>query len=122
MVGRTLEHAVDEQLLLQVVHRLADIDLLHEPSVLAEDACDDLVELLIVGRIVVAHEGGIIIEDDTLVLEVAIIITEVLSQLRQLSLVLDIEGVEDAQLGVRANLPHYETVDVGVGIGADDQR
>ena len=87
----SLEHAVDEQLLLKMVHRLADVDLCNEPAIPTEDAGDDLVELLIVGRIVVAHEGGIIIEDDTLVLEVAIIITEVLSQLRQLPVILDIE-------------------------------
>ena len=29
----SLEHAVDEQLLLKMVHRLADVDLCNEPAI-----------------------------------------------------------------------------------------
>ena len=87
----TLEHAVDEQLLLKMVHRLADVDLRNEPSIPSQHLGDNLVEFIVVGCIGVAHEGGIVVEDDSLVLEILVIIAEILSQLRQLLVILHIE-------------------------------
>ena len=87
----TFEHAVDEQLLLKMVHRLADVNLRNEPSIASEHLGDNLVELIVVGCIGVSHKGGIVVEDDSLVLEIFVIIAKVLSELRQLPVILDIE-------------------------------
>ena len=87
----SLEHAVDEQLLLKMVHRLADVDLRNEPSIASEHLGDNLVELIVVGCIGVSNEGRIVVEDDSLVLEILIVVAEVLSELRQLPGILHIE-------------------------------
>ena len=87
----SLEHAVDEQLLLKMVHRLADVDLCNEPAIPSQHLGDNLVELIVVGCIGVSHEGCIVVEDDSFVLEILIVVAEVLSELRQLLVILDIE-------------------------------
>lgn len=91
VVGLALEHTVDEFLLLQVIPRLADIDFSHQPSIVPEHSRDDLIEVIGVSRIRVAHEGCIVVEDDSLVLEILIVVAEVLSELRQLPVILHIE-------------------------------
>ena len=122
VVGLALEHTVDEFLLLQVIPRLADIDFSHQPSIVPEHSRDDLIEVIGVSRIRVSHEGCIVVEDDPLALEILVIVAEVLSNLRKLALILHVERIDNAEALVRTYLPHYHTVDVGVGIQADDQR
>lgn len=122
VIGLALEHTVDEFLLLQVIPRLADIDLRHQPSVASEHSRYDLIEVIGVSRIRVAYEGRIIIEDDPLALEILVIVAEVLSNLRKLALILHVERIDDAEALVRTYLPHHQTVDVGIGIQTDDQR
>jgi hypothetical protein len=98
VVGLALEHAIDELLLHEVVPWLADIDLSDQPSIFAENARNDLIEVLGMSSIGVAHEGCIIVEYDSLALEILVVVAEVLSEFRKLALILHVEGFEDAKL------------------------
>ena len=91
MVRPSLEHTIDEFLLLQVIPRFANIDFSHQPTILSQDFRHYLIEVLCMSSIRVSNECRIIVEDDTLILEILVIITEVLSEFWQLALILDIE-------------------------------
>ncbi len=122
MAGTAKEHAVDEQVLLNVPHGLPDIHIIDEPAMLTEEPFDGMGKVIVLQGIVVTYESGIIVEYNFLGLMVAVILTHIIYQLRQFALVFGEERLEDAQLAVVTHLPYHTPVDVGIGIEGKNQR
>ena len=100
----------------------ADIHLLHDPPLLDETVLDGVGKSLGATSIVIAHKGGVVTEHDLLCPEILVVSTEIIDQLRQPSLILDEERLDDSELHVLAGLSDDHPVDVGVGIEGDPQR
>ena len=88
---------VDEQVLLIVAHRVAKVHILYLPPVALKLMDDDISEVLIVHGIVRAERRGIVIEDHRLVLMISVVRAEIIDQGGNLTLELDVEGLEDVQ-------------------------
>lgn len=72
------EHTVDEQHLLQVSHRVAQIDLVDIPAMVCEIVGDEGMEVIIHQGVVVAHEGRVVVEVNLLASLVLVILHELI--------------------------------------------
>ena len=122
MQGATLEHTVNEQLLIDMVHLLADADIGDLPSIPLQSLDNGAMEVIVMKGIVVRDEGRVIVKDHTLIAVVSIIGAEVLDKLRQLPVIFHEQRIDAPQLGIFPYLTYNDPVDVGVGIEGDDQR
>ena len=104
-----------------VLHRVADIDILHPPAVSLELVDDDPSEVLFIDGVVRAEGGGVVVEDDRLVLMVLVVGAKVRYERGDFALELGVERlyyVEPLADGLPCDYP----VDVGVVVHADTDR
>ena len=113
----TRKALIDEQVLLIMAHRITEIHVNDLPSVTFKLMDDNPTEILIVYGIVGTKRRGIIIEHHRLVLVEGIIGAKVVNERRNLSLILDVEGLNDVQ-AVAAWLSGHYPVDIGVIVHA----
>ena len=85
---------VDEQVLLVMPHRIAEIHILHLPTMPFKLMDDHPVEVLVVDGIVRAKSGGIVVEDDCMVGMGRVVRAEVSDERRYFALKLDVKGFE----------------------------
>ena len=76
----TSKALVDEQVLLIVAHRVAQVHILYLPPVALKLMDDDIAEVLVVDGIVRAERRGVVVEDDRLVLMISVIGAEIIDQ------------------------------------------
>ena len=88
---------VDEQVLLIVAHRVAQVHILYLPPVALKFMDDDVAEVLVIHGIVRAESRGVVVENNRLVLMICVVRAEIIDQGRNLTLELDVEGLEDVQ-------------------------
>ena len=93
----TRKALVDEEVLLVVAHRVAQVHILYLPPVSFKLMDDDIAEVLIVHGIVRAEGRGIVVEDDRLVLMISVVRAEIIDQGGNLTFELDVERFEDVQ-------------------------
>ena len=110
-IGFALEHTVNEQLLLHVVHRFTNIDIAHLPPLSTESLNDYPSEVLIIHSIVATKSRAVIIEYNLLVLMIAVILTEVANEFHKLALILNKEGFNDTQIPAINNLSGNKPID-----------
>ena len=79
------------KILLVVLHRVANIDILHLPTVFLKLVNNDPSEVLFVDGIVRAECGGVVVVDDRFVLVVLVVLTEVRDECRYLALEFGVE-------------------------------
>ncbi len=115
LAGETL---VDEEVLLVVAHRIAEVHVLHLPALAFELVDDNPVEVLVVDGIVGAEGGGIVVVDDAVRGVRGVVSAEVGDERRDFALELDVERFEDVQT-VAPWLTADDPVDVGVVVHAD---
>ena len=82
---------VDEQVLLIMSHRVAQVHILYLPPVALKLMDDDIAEVLVVHGIVRAKCCGIVVEDDRLVLMISVVRAEIIDQGGNLTLELNLE-------------------------------
>ena len=80
-----------------VLHRVADIDILHPPAVSLELVDDDPSEVLFIDGVVRAEGGGVLVEDDRLVLMVLVVGTKVRYERGDFALELGVETFDYVQ-------------------------
>ena len=88
---------VDEQVLLVMAHRVAQVHILYLPPVALKLMNNHIAEVLVVHSIVRAKRRGIVVEDDRLVLMIGVVRTEIIDQGGNLTLELDVEGLQNVQ-------------------------
>ena len=93
----TSKALVDEQVLLIVAHRVAQVHILYLPPVALKLMDDHIPEVLVVHGIVRAECRGIVVEDNRLVLMISVVRAEIIDQGGNLTLELDVEGFQDVQ-------------------------
>ena len=104
-----------------VLHRIADIDILHPPAVSLELVDDDPSEVLFIDGVVRAEGGGVVVEDDRLVLMVLVVGAKVRYERGDFALELGIERLDDIE-AFPHGLPCDYPVNVGVVVHADTDR
>lgn len=62
MLRTALKHAVDKQLLLDVVPLLADAHVIDIPAVRVQNIADDSMKVIVADSVVIADKGRIIIK------------------------------------------------------------
>ena len=117
----TSEALIDEQVLLIVAHRVAQVHILYLPPVALKFMDDDVAEVLVIHGIVRAEGRGVVVEDNRLVLMISVVRAEIIDQGGNLTLELDVEGFENIQAGARW-LAGYNPVDIGIVVHADANR
>ena len=119
-----------------VLHRVADIDNLHPPAVSLELVDDHPAEVLLIDGVVRAEGGGVVVEDDRLVLMVLVVGAKVCNERGDFALKLGVERfdyVEPLADGLPClspscrprsvvHLPCDYPVDIGVVVHADTDR
>ena len=103
-------------------HRVAQIDLVDIPTMVGEIVGDEGVKVIIHQGVVVAHEGGVIVEVDLFAAMICIVSHELVEQGGQLLLILDKDALEQACLSTQVVLANGYPVDEGVGIEGDTER
>ena len=76
----TRKALVDEQVLLVVAHRVAQVHILYLPSVALKLMDYDVAEILVVHGIIRAKGRGIVVIDDRLVLMISVVRAEIIDQ------------------------------------------
>ena len=94
--GTTAEHIVDKSILLDVVHRVAQVYVAHSPSHGAQGLDDLRVRGVVVQAPVSANHGGVVVEYHLMAAMEMIVSIKVLEQLGNLALILYEERLEDA--------------------------
>ena len=119
-----------------VLHRVADIDILHPPAVSLELVDNDPAEVLFIDGVVRAEGGGVVVEDDRLVLMVLVVGAKVRNERGDFALELGIERLDDIEAFPHGlpclspscrprsvvHLPCDYPVDIGVVVHADTDR
>ena len=119
-----------------VLHRVSDIDILHPPAVSLELVDDDPSEVLFIDGVVRAEGGGVVVEDDRLVLMVLVVGTKVRYERGDFALELGVERLDDIEPFSHGlpclspscrprsvvHLPCDYPVDIGVVVHADTDR
>ena len=104
-------------------HRVAEQDRLNGPAVELELPFDDGLEILLTDGVVSTQGGGIVIEDDMLTPVIAVVPAEIVDEGGDLTLELDIEGLDDIEPAVACiDLSGDDPVDIGVVVHADTDR
>ena len=116
--GMTGKHAINQQILLDVLHGRTQVDLLNHPSARHEGLADHVTEIFIVNGIVAIKRRRIMIKDDHLQALMTIVDTEVINQFIQLTLILNVEALEHQQLPI-TRLTGYQPVDIRIIIKGD---
>ena len=80
-----------------VLHRVADIHILHPPSVSLELVDDNPSEVLFIDGVVRTEGGGVVAEDDRLVLMVLVVGAKVRNERGDFALELGVERYDDIQ-------------------------
>ena len=80
-----------------VLHRVSDIHILHPPSVSLELVDDDPSEVLFIDGVVRTEGGGVVVEDDRLVLMVLVVGTKVRNERGDFALELGVERLYHIQ-------------------------
>ena len=112
---------VDEQVLLIMAHRVAQVHILYLPPVPLEFMDDHIAEVLVVHGIVASQCRGVVIEHHRLVLVVGIVRAEVIHECGNLPFKLHIERLQDVQ-AVAARLTSYNSVNIGIVVHANANR
>lgn len=120
-LGLPGKHAVDKEMLDQMVHGGTDVDLGDKPSVRTESVDYDRPECLVIDRISPLLGGVVEIKDDTAVAVVAVIFAKIVYKLVELAFIFDIERFKHKQL-VGLWLPGHAPVDVGIVVKSHAQR
>ena len=118
-----LKGSVDEKMLLEVVHRITNVDGHDRPAVQFQLVNNDPAEVFRVHSIVAAQGRGVKVEHDGLVTAVGIVRAEVVNESGEFPLILHeklLDHVESPFVFVR--LTDHEEVDVPVVIERDTQR
>ena len=89
----TSKALVDEQVLLIMAHRVAQVHILYLPPVPLEFMDDHIAEVLVVHGIVRAEGCGVVVENHRLVLMISVVRAEIIHQGGDFTLELDIEGL-----------------------------
>ena len=119
-----------------VLHRVSDIDILHPPAVSLELVDDDPSEVLFIDGVVRSEGGGVVVEDDRLVLMVLVVGAKVRYERGDFALELGVErlyhiqpfphGLPCLSSSCRprsvVHLPCDYPVDIGVVVHADTDR
>lgn len=92
------QHAVNQQIFLNVTHRLAYMHFIHLPATLAELMRNNPPEILIIDCIIGTQCRTVIVKHHLLTLVMPVISTKIIHQFRQLTFVLYKEGLEHSQL------------------------
>lgn len=116
------KHTVEEQHLLEMSHRVAQIHIVHIPAMVCEVVGDEGMEVIIHQGVVVAHEGGVVVEVHLLAAVILVILHELIEQGRQLLLILHEDTLQTAGFTPQVVLSYGYPVDQGVGIEGDAQR
>ena len=104
-----------------VLHWVADIDILHPPAVSLELVDDDPSEVLFIDGVVRAEGGGVVVEDDRLVLMVLVVGAKVRNERGDFALELGVERLDNIK-SFSDGLPCDYPVDIGVVVHADTDR
>ena len=115
------EPLVDEEILLVMPHRVAQIHVLHLPTMPFKLMDDHPVEVLIVDGIVRAKGSGIVIEDDRVVGMGRVVRAEISDERRNLALELDVKGFQHVE-PVAARLTTHNPIDVRIVVHANAER
>ena len=109
---------VDEQVLLIMAHRVAQVDVLDLPAMPLELMAHHPMEVLLVDGIVAAECGTVVIIDHDLALVVHVVAAEVVNQSRDFALELRVEGLDHIQ-SASVGLPRHNPIDVGIVVHTD---
>ena len=112
---------VDEQVLLIMSHRVAEVNILHLPTMAFKFMDDHPVKVLIVDGIVRAKGSGIVVEDDRVVGMGRVVRAEVGNERRDFALKLDVKGFEYVQ-AIATRLTTDNPVDIGIVVHANAKR
>ena len=91
------EALVDEEVLLIMPHRVAEVHVLDAPAVPLELVYDHPPEVLVVDGIVSAEGSAVVVEHDRLVAVLGIVCAEVSDKFRELALELDVERLDNVE-------------------------
>ena len=104
-----------------MLHGVADIDILHPPAVSLELVDDDPAEVLFIDGVVRAEGGGVVVEDDRLVLMVLVVGAKIRNERGDFALELGVERFDYVE-PLADGLPCDYPVDIGVVVHADTDR
>lgn len=117
-LAATGENLVNLEVLLVVLHGVADIDIVHPPAVSLKLMDNDPTKILLIDGIFRTEGGSVVIEKDRLVLMVLVVGAEVVNQGGDFALKLGVERLDDIK-SFCDRLPCDYPVDIGVVVPAE---
>ena len=86
-----VEDGVDEEVVVKMVDGVGDVKVGKEGWIGWEEVGDNVVEVMVVGWIGVGEKGGMVVEDEWVVVEIFVIMGKVVREVREVGVIVEIE-------------------------------